>query len=76
MVTCNAPYLEQKNHSCSPMNLGGFRCWVKCPVLLEHCLVAKEMEQEVIITLFIIFDNVAKFKEQAQEAHASRLMKQ
>ena len=30
------------------------------PSLLGLCLIAKEMEQEVTITLFIISDNVTK----------------
>ena len=38
------------------INLGGFWCWVRCPVLLGLCLMAKKTERGVTITLFIIFD--------------------
>ena len=39
---------------CYPLNLGGFRYWVRCPFLPRLCLIAKEEEQGVTITLFII----------------------
>ena len=45
-------------NTCSPLNLGGFRCWVRYPVFSGLCLIAKETEQRVTITLFIIFNNV------------------
>ena len=39
------------------MNLGGFWCWVRCPVLSGLCLIAKETEQGVTILFFLQLPN-------------------
>ena len=51
------------------MNLGGFRCWVRYPVISRLCLITKETKKAVSITLFIIFDNVTKYKEQSDKSY-------
>ena len=38
---------------------------MRYPLLSGLCLIAKETEQGVTFTLFIIFDNVTKYKEQS-----------
>ena len=40
------------------MNLRGFRCWVRYPVLSGLCLIPKETEQGVPITLFKIIEMI------------------
>ena len=40
-------------NACQPLNLGGFQCLVRCPFLSGLCLIAKETEQGVTVTLFL-----------------------
>ena len=42
------------------LNLGGFQCWVRYPVLSGLRLIAKETEQGVTITLYSNFDECYK----------------
>ena len=37
-------------NKCQPLNLRGFRCWVRYPFVQRLCLIAKEMEEGVTIT--------------------------
>ena len=42
-------HFTKLNHTCLPLNLGGFRCWERCPFVQGLCLIARETEQGVTI---------------------------